>query len=183
VLTRRATAAALALPLCAVTLAACSGGPTAVGASPAAAIPAQLPTFDACRLVSRSRASSAVDSRLGAGVPDVRGTTAGLVQSDGCIYTGPTGTSVAYLAWKLVAAPDTDLVRRGLAPKSVGATRFDPDLGSASAGAVLDQGPVSVAQVNAARRGRLVQVTVVGDDAATARAAAIAAARTAVTAS
>jgi hypothetical protein len=47
---------------------------------------------------------------------------------------------------------------------------------------VLGRGPTAVAQVNVAVRGRLVQVTVTGPDAAEARAAAVAAARTAVAA-
>ena len=42
----------------------------------------------------------------------------------------------------------------------MGARVFDPGLGGLSAGAVLVTGPVAVAQVNAVRAGRLVQVTV-----------------------
>jgi hypothetical protein len=159
-----------------------SAGASAAGATTSPAAPQPSPTFAACALVGRSAAASALGTDVQAGAADVRGATAGLVQTDGCVYAGEAGRRVSYLAWSLVQAPGKAVVRRGLPPAAVGAKPFDPKLGEVSAGAVLGRGPTAVAQVNVAVRGRLVQVTVTGPDAAEARAAAVAAARTAVAA-
>jgi hypothetical protein len=124
-----------------------------------------------------SRARAALGADTGAGTKDLRKNEASRAQIDGCSYTAKDGSRLTYLVWALATADAKDVVREALPPTKMGARGFDPRIGKVSAGAVVVMGPMAVAQVNVVSGARLVQVTVIGKDAAHATRAATSAAR------
>ncbi|HEX2810639.1 MAG TPA: hypothetical protein VHN80_31130 [Kineosporiaceae bacterium] len=132
-----------------------------------------------CKLLPARRAQALLGGRVGAGTKDRRTNQPGRRQLDGCSYSNTTGTHLGFLVWQ-VTAPDKATVLNPLPPAQMGAKHFDPKIGDLSAGAVLTTGPMTVAQVNALRKGRLVQVSVTAANAARAKTLATSAARTIV---
>jgi len=141
-------------------------------AGPAAATTAAATTnAAACSTLSAARVEQVTGIPVDAGSADLRAATAGRVQLDGCSYAGADG-QIGYLVWRLATTGDRAVVREGLAPAGSGVTRFVPDLAGVAAGALVDTGPTTSAQINAARGERLVQVGVSASSAAAARTAA-----------
>jgi hypothetical protein len=129
-----------------------------------------------CSLLPAARARAVLGGDVDAGTKDRRKSGATRTQVDGCLYTAKTGARLSYLVWEVPTTGSKDVVREGLPPAHSGARDFDPKIGGASAGAVVVTGPMTVAHVNVVSNGRLMQVSVVAKDSATAREAATAAA-------
>lgn len=133
------------------------------------------PTAEAtCTAVTTAQVGRLLGTQVQAGLRDQRAGTEGQRQIDGCSYTGPDGVQLSYLVWSISVAGTEELVEKGLPPASDGVMSFSPDLGAFSAGAVISNGPVATAQVNTARKRRLVQVSVTAAKPAAARSAATA---------
>jgi hypothetical protein len=150
-----------------------SGAPLSKEEAALAARPNGVAT---CKMLTSHQAQQILGGSVGAGSKDRRKDDPGRKQLDGCAYIGTGGTRLAYLVWQTTSASGKTSVTSALPATQMGARRFNPKVGDLSAGAVVSAGPMTIAQVNAERKGRLVQVTVTGSS-ARAETAAIAAAR------
>jgi hypothetical protein len=147
--------------------------------SQAAAAAARPNGTATCRMLPARRAQALIGGKVAAGVKDRRKQDAGRRQLDGCAYSNSSVMRLSYLVWQVTSKTSKGTVANQLPASPTGTGRFNPKVGDLSAGALVKAGPTTtVAQVNALRKGRLVEVTVTGPNTQRAQAAATSAART-----